>query len=175
MGTDFFLTVSGREGTGRGATTASVTAPAVVLCSAAQLRSANKEIFSPSKTSPVSKNGSSRKLLLGICWQKGNLQPRCSHQLWFFPSFPVFSSPAAWGGGNGSIDYGWANSTNSQKALGMGMQVRVTESFVGFYLYYYYWLHWAAFGTLVPRPEHPASEAPGLNHWTTREFLGSSL
>ena len=160
-----------------GPATASVTAPALILCSVAQLHSANKEMLSPLKTSPVSKNVSSRKLPLGICWQKGSPQPRCSHQLWFFPSFPVFSFPAAWGGGNGSIDYDWANSTNSQKVLGMGMQVRVTESFVGFYslFYYYYWLHCAAFGTLVPQPEHPALEAPGLNHWTTREFLGSSL
>ena len=29
-----------------------------------------------------------------------------------------------------------ANSTNSQRVLGMGMEVRVTESFVGFYLYF---------------------------------------
>ena len=41
------------------------------------------------------------------------------------------------------------------------------------YLFFYFWLHHAACGILIPRPGiepmPPAVEVRSLNHWTTRE------
>lgn len=90
--------------------------------------------LSPSKAPPVSINDSCREPPLGVCWKKSSPQPRCcTPQLLLFPS-PAVLCWVAWGVGSRRIDYGRASSRNSQKALGLGVQVGVAEPSIGFSL-----------------------------------------